>query len=225
VTVYDQLGKPYQLTLVFTNEGEGNWSWTASSDDATMATSAGTVAFNPDGTLASFTYPDGGDKLVVTPDRGEAFSIEILTGDAGGPSDLTGYAGTSTAAVKSQDGYQAGELVNIRIDPDGVINGLYSNGASRVLAQIALAMFPNPSGLLRAGGNLYEESSSSGAATTGLSGDMTGSTMISGALESSNVDISEEFTNMIVTQRGFQANARVITAADDMLAEVVNLRR
>lgn len=226
VTVYDQVGKPYQLTLNFTYEGNGTWNWTPSIDEATVTSSSpGTAVFDADGNLTSFTYPDGGDKLVVAPDRGETFSIEILTGAGTESSDLTGYAGTSTAAVKTQDGYQAGDLINIRIDPDGVINGLYSNGASRVLAQIALATFPNPAGLLRIGGNVFEESSSSGTATLGFAGETTASTMASGALEGSNVDISEEFTNMIVTQRGFQANARVITAADDMLAELVNLRR
>lgn len=225
VTVYDQLGKPYQLTLTFTYEGNGSWIWAPSIEEATVTSStSGTVTFDADGTMTDLTYPDGGDKLVVTPDRGDSFSIDILTGEAGS-SNLTGYAGASTAAVKTQDGYQAGDLMNIRIDPDGVITGLYSNGASRSLAQIAMATFANPSGLLRIGGNVYEESSSSGTATLGLSGETTASTMASGALESSNVDISEEFTNMIVTQRGFQANARVITAADDMLSELVNLRR
>jgi len=126
--------------------------------------------------------------------------------------------------VNSQDGYQAGDLVNISVDNKGVIAGFFSNGVTRNLAQIALATFNNPGGLLRSGDNIYEESANSGTGVVGFAGGTSRSTLTPGALETSNVDISQEFTNMIVAQRGFQANARVITTADQMLNELVNLR-
>jgi flagellar hook protein FlgE len=106
-----------------------------------------------------------------------------------------------------------------------VITGYFTNGINQTLAQIALASFNNPSGLLRQGNNMYGESANSGNAIIGFSGTSNQSTITPGALESSNVDLSEEFTNMIIAQRGFQANARVITTADEMLTELVNLKR
>src|SRR5262249_36545661 len=102
--------------------------------------------------------------------------------------------------------------------------GFFSNGVSRPLAQIALAHFNNPSGLLRTGDNVYETSPNSGLAGIGFAGASSNSTSPPGALETSNGGISQEFTNMIIAQRGFQANARVITTADEMLNELVNLR-
>jgi flagellar hook protein FlgE len=127
--------------------------------------------------------------------------------------------------VNSQNGYQAGDLLNISVDNKGVITGFFSNGATRSLAQIALATFNNPGGLLRSGDNIYEESPNSGQGVIGFAGGTSRSTLTPGALEGSNVDISTEFTNMIIAQRGFQANARVITTADEMLNELVNLGR
>ena len=102
---------------------------------------------------------------------------------------------------------------------------LLHQGVSQALAQIAMAKFNNPTGLLRQGDNMYGESANSGLAVLGFAGSSNSSTITPGALENSNVDLSQEFTNMIVTQRGFQANARVISTADEMLNELVNLRR
>ncbi len=116
-------------------------------------------------------------------------------------------------------------LQDIQIDSLGVITGFFTNGVTQTLAQIALASFNNPTGLLRRGDNMYEESANSGNAVIGFSGTSNQSTLTPGALEGSNVDLSEEFTAMITAQRGFQANARVITTADEMLAELVNLKR
>ena len=110
-----------------------------------------------------------------------------------------------------------GNLQDISVDSRGVITGYFTNGVNQTLAQIALASFNNPTGLLRAGNNMYGESANSGGAIIGFSGTSNQSTITPGALESSNVDLSEEFTNMIIAQRGFQANARVITTADEML--------
>jgi len=140
-------------------------------------------------------------------------------------SNLTEYKGLSTAWVENCDGYRSGELKNISIDPNGIIRGTYSNEISRNLGQIALATFQNPAGLTNKGESLYQESSNSGDARIGFPGEDDRGVLIPGSLEMSNVDLSEEFVDMITTQRGFQASSRIITASDEMLQELVNLKR
>jgi flagellar hook protein FlgE len=227
INVYDDAGSPHTLEITFTKTAAGAWSWAAASTTATI-TPAGTgnVAFNANGTLQSFTYPGGGSTITMTPTSGgQPFDVTINAGSVNGIDGLAGFANPSNAVVNSQNGYQAGDLVNITVDTRGVITGFFTNGTNRSLAQIALAAFNNPSGLVRSGNNLFEETANSGLAVIGFAGGTNTSTITPGALEGSNVDISQEFTNMIITQRGFQANARVITTADEMLNELVNLRR
>jgi flagellar hook protein FlgE len=226
VTVYDSAGSPHLLEITFTNTATGEWDWEVVCDTATFAGGTGQVTFNADGSLAAFTYPGGGASLTVTPGNGgDAFDVEFNAGTVGDIDGLAGFANPSNAVVVSQDGYRSGDLESIAVDANGVITGFFSNGVSRALAQIALADFNNPSGLLRAGDNMFAESANSGIAVLGFAGTSSTSTITPGALENSNVDLSQEFTNMIVTQRGFQANARVITTSDEMLSELVNLKR
>jgi len=182
------------------------------------------VTFNANGSLASFTYPGGAAGLTLTPAGGAAFTVAVGSGTINGIDGLAGFANPSNAVISSQNGYQAGDLINIGVDNKGVITGTFSNGATRNLAQIALATFNNPSGLIRSGDSMYEDSPNSGEGVIGFAGGTSRSSLTPGALESSNVDISQEFTNMIIAQRGFQANARVITTADEMLNDLVNLR-
>jgi flagellar hook protein FlgE len=226
ITVYDQVGTPHDLQITFTNTGSGQWTWTATCATAPVTPAgSGTVAFNNNGSLASFTYPGGGANLTLSPAGGTPFNVQIDPGTINGFDGLAGYTNPSNAVITSQNGFQAGDLVNISVDNNGVISGYFSNGVTRNLAQIALSQFTNPGGLLRSGNNVYEESPNSGGAVIGFAGGSSRSSVSPGALESSNVDISQEFTDLIVTQRGFQANARVITTADEMLNELVNLRR
>src|SRR5690606_8274994 len=137
-------------------------------------------------------------------------------------SGLTQYAAPTTVKMLSQDGYPAGELQRFSIDTAGVITGASSNG---IACQVALAGFTNPAGLIDQGGGLFMESNNSGARVVGAAGTSGLGDIVPSSLEMSNVDLSQEFTDMIVTQRGFQANARVITTSDEMLQELVNLRR
>jgi flagellar hook protein FlgE len=118
-----------------------------------------------------------------------------------------------------------GLLDSISIDNTGTITGLFTNGISRTLAQIIIAEFTNAGGLIKSGKTLYQESANSGSALRGTAGQNIAAVISSGALESSNVDLAQEFTRMIVSQRGFQANARVITTSDAMLNDLVNLRQ
>jgi flagellar hook protein FlgE len=149
-----------------------------------------------------------------------------VTVDLGsGINGITSFAGANTAVLRDQDGYAAGTLENFSIDRTGIITGAFSNGTNVVLGQIALADFNNTAGLLRVGDNMYAMSGNSGGPVLGYALEGSTSTLTSGALEMSNVDLAQEFTNLIVTQRGFQANSRVITNSDEMLQEVVNLKR
>lgn len=137
--------------------------------------------------------------------------------------DLTGFASLNTAAIGSQNGREAGALQGYSISKDGTVTGTFSNGASLALGRIALATFANPAGLEKTGASGYRATANSGGATVGGPGSAGVGSLAAGTLEMSNVDLSQEFTNLIVAQRGFQANARIITTSDEVLQELTNL--
>jgi flagellar hook protein FlgE len=140
-------------------------------------------------------------------------------------SSLTQVAAASDFNLKEQDGSPPGTLDTFTVTSDGVINGVFSNGVLEVLGRLVLALVPNPQGLIQAGENLFIEGPASGEPTEGFPSVGGRGQVRAGSLELSNVDLSEEFTNLIVTERGFQANARVISTSDEMLVELVNLKR
>ena len=229
IRVFDSLGNTHLLGLAFTkdNDTDNRWTWQATTDGGTVtAGGSGAVTFRGDGTLESFTSDDG-SPLTIEPTTGAngPMTIDIDAGTFGGIDGITGFARESTTAIVAQDGYTMGTLQSVSIDGDGVINGAFSNGTSRALAQIALANFRNSSGLERDGEG-WAASPNSGEAVIrrpGRSSDV--GSISSGTLEMSNVDLAQEFTGMIVAQRGFQANARTVTTSDEMLQELVNLKR
>lgn len=200
VTVYDAQGAASTLSLTFTKTAAG-WDVTEPVSGAT-----GTLAFT-DGTQAA---------------PGLTLSAGALTVDL---TSVTGYADMSTVAVTGQDGAAAGSLKSYSITGDGSIIGTFSNGRTETLAKIAMATFANPEGLEKAGGTAYRVSPNSGQAQFGVPGGAGFGDLVSGALEMSNVDLSQEFTNLIVAQRGFQANARIITTSDEVLQELTQLKR
>jgi flagellar hook protein FlgE len=231
ITVYDSMGTPISLSMTFTKDptAPNRWLWNASVPAPAAITGGGSgfVTFDTDGRLETFAYNGGANSLQFDPGSGATAPV-VLQLDSGLLGDINGlsqFASASNAVASSQDGYPMGNLQDISVDSRGVITGYFTNGVNQTLAQIAMATFNNPSGLLRAGNNMYAESGNSGSAIVGFSGTSNQSTITPGALESSNVDLSEEFTSMIIAQRGFQANARVITTADEMLQELVNLKR
>jgi flagellar hook protein FlgE len=138
---------------------------------------------------------------------------------------MTQYAETSSTKMNEQDGYTMGYMENFKIDQSGVITGIFSNGSNRILGQVALATFANQSGLEKVGDNAYRVSNNSGLANIGPSGIAGKGKIIAGTLEMSNVDMAEQFTDMIVTQRGFQANSKTIQTADQLLQELLTLKR
>ena len=152
--------------------------------------------------------------------------VQIALRLNGGVNGLTQFASTaSTAVLRDQNGYTAGTLQNFSIDRFGLITGFFTNGTTSPLARIVLASFNNPSGLQRIGDNMLQESANSGGAVLGFALEGSQSQMTSGALEMSNVDLAQEFTNMIVAQRAFQANGKVVSTSDDMLQELMTIKR
>ena len=227
--VYDSLGNTHTLQLVFTKEVTPNqWSWRASFDGGETVTSGSTgkVTFNTNGSIQTWSYDSGASALNFSPDPGaEPMSIDLLAGTPGEHDGLTQSAAPFTARAAAQDGYATGALSSISIDQSGTIAGHFSNGVLRALGQVVLARFNNPDGLERVSGGLYQVGLNTTEAVIGAAGASVPATIQSGALEGSNVDLSEEFVSMIVAQRGFQANARVITTGDQLMGDLINLKQ
>ena len=228
VTVYDSLGSAHQVTMKYSKIGENEWTFVSSVPGTSTYNGQpsiyrGQITFNPDGTLdpanispnnPEFSFkPNGANEVIMKLDFGEGFS------------GVTQTSASSVISALSQDGSPASTLSNLNIDQYGNIVGIFSNGSSQTLAQIMCAKFTNLNGLISAGDNMYSAYANSGEPLISSLGESSGTTVQSGALEQSNVDLSEEFTKMIVSQRGFQANARVITTADTLLQEITNLIR
>ncbi len=230
INVYDSQGGRHTLTLEFFKSlVQNRWEWTAGTLGSETVTSGGTgyVSFNPDGSLNTFDYNGGASAITIDPNNGAAnMQIAFDPGSTGNYDGLTGFgSGNHTAAMTGQDGYGLGILEKVTIDQSGNISGIFSNGVTRVLAQIMLADFTNSAGLRKTGKSMYQPTANSGEPLSGVAGETIGASISSGALESSSVDIAQEFTGMITAQRGFQANARIITTSDSMLEELVNIKR
>ena len=223
ITVTDSQGGPHELSITFEKTAVNEWDYVITvGDGAITAGATGTVTFDDDGALLDPATAD----LTFTPDGfGTDQTITIGWGTVGGIDGLSQFASPMTALVRDQDGFPMGDLEKIGIDQAGVISGAFTNGETLVLGQIALVDFNNPGGAARATDNLYTDSANSGEPVLGFASEGSQSLITSGSLEMSNVDLAQEFTNMITTQRGFQSNARVITTSDEMLQELVNLRR
>jgi flagellar hook protein FlgE len=201
VKVYDAAGAERSVAMTFTKAGS---TWNIA------ATDGGTTA------NGSVTYTNG------LPTAGGNFTVNGITIDI---SKVSGYAGMDSLAVSGQDGAPVGKLESYTLGSDGSLVGSFSNGIKQVLAKIALAKFTNPGGLEKAGGSSYVATGNSGGVQLGAAGDPGIGTLTGGTLEMSNVDLSQEFTNLIVAQRGFQANARIITTSDEVLQELTQLKR
>ncbi|AHG87731.1 flagellar hook-basal body protein [Gemmatirosa kalamazoonensis] len=182
---------------------------------------SGTLVFDTQGNLD----PTQSDQINVQFGVLGADDVNVSVDYGSGTLGLTQYATSSTAVLRDQDGYTAGTLQNFSIDRYGTITGFFTNGTTSPLGKIVLADFNNPSGLLRTGDNMYQESANSGAGVLGFALEGSQSQITSGALEMSNVDLAQEFTNMIVAQRGFQANGKVVSSSDEMLQELLQIKR
>ena len=225
--VFDEKGNTHSLTVTFTKSVVDNeWNWVGTVDGMTPeAGNNGRAVFNEDGTLRSFDAADRSALSFVPGSGTPPLSIRIMASGTDRLGGLTQFVAPSSAAVREQDGRTAGSLVSIGVESNGNIVGLFSNGTSEALARVTVASFSNPGGLRREGENLLSQSEASGQAIMGTAEGTVQSSIQSGAIELSNVDLAQEFTDLIVTQRGFQASARSITTSDELLNELVNLKR
>jgi flagellar hook protein FlgE len=223
LTVYDATGEASTLNLTFTKGAAANAPWTlAGTRVAADGTTTATTTYNP--TPAA---PAVAGEVDFDPATGALTSPGTLTvgGITVDLSTLTGFSGVDTVKGLTQDGHAAGTLQSFQLGQDGTITGSFSNGLKQVIGRLAMANFTNPVGLEKAGGSLFTTTVNSGTIQLGTPGSGGRGTLAGGSLEMSNVDLSSEFTNLIVAQRGFQANARVITTSDQVLQELVDLKR
>jgi flagellar hook protein FlgE len=230
---FDSLGLGHTVTFTFTKAGPTDWTWSASipatdtggaSTDAPTSIGSGTFTFNSAGVL---TDPTVNATLTASglADGAADMSMVFEILDANGNPRFTGNSGVSATSTVSQDGYASSTLRDVAIDGDGVIRGIFDNGQVNPLAQLAIANFNNPEGLLKFTGLTYVKGSSSGEPSIGVAR-TGGRGMVNGSsLELSNVDIAEQFTSLIISERGYQANSRVISTTDQLYQEAINLIR
>lgn len=227
MTVYDTLGNSYTVNVdmwkISVSSGETVWNWAIDTGTGLTASSAaGSFKFDSQGKIVASGTSVTPAITLIPPEVTGSEPVDIVLDF----SKLTMYASDSSAKPISVDGYSTGSLVSFSIGSDGMITGIYSNGQQQPLGLIALASFENPAGLQKTGNNLYVPTTNSGDFKKAVKAGSEGvGTLNPGTLEMSNVDLSTEFTDMIITQRGFQANSRIITTSDEMLQELVNLKR
>lgn len=235
-TVYDSLGGSHQMEMKFTKQTDGSFLMEATLDkkpaevdaDGSGPAASTSFTFDADGQLLT-----PAETLQIIPDQAELAPATLPTidvhlfelDDAGDPikSFVTSYASASSQGSNMQDGYAPGDLNSAAIDEDGNVFGVYSNGQSQIIGQLALAVFDSNDGLAHAGSNMFNETPASGqpnigAANTGNRGAIAG-----GYLEQSNVNITNEFVELIEAQRGFQANSRVITTANQTFQDLLQM--
>ncbi|HPJ15841.1 MAG TPA: flagellar hook-basal body complex protein, partial [Spirochaetota bacterium] len=251
IDVYDNLGNPHRMTLNLWHTGVNEWTASASMSDANgpvtldipgmeganqeNSSSKMILRFSPDGRLIAANDEGTADGI----NQGNIFAnlnyridgdpnvrnIRLDLGKSGLVEGITQFSSPSTTKAVEQDGYSMGYMEGFNIDNSGVITGVYSNGVKQAIGQVSMAVFTNPGGLTAVGENLFEVSNNSGLANIGEANQGGRGKIVAGALEMSNVDLSDQFTDMIITQRGFQANSRTITTSDQMLQELINLKR
>jgi flagellar hook protein FlgE len=231
-SVFDSLGGEHTVNFSFEKvAGENEWIWTANMEgqETILSGGSGRLRFSDTGSISAFTFDDGSSDLTIQPqstgNEGAAnIVLNLDYGEMGALTGLTQFEGTGNLQSIA-DGYGTGSLVDFNIDQSGIITGIFSNDTMQAIAQIGMATFSNADGLMREANNTYRRSGNSGQAVETFAGSGNGVSLVPGALETSNVDLAKEFTNLVVAQRAFQANSRVITTADQVMQELVNLVR
>lgn len=223
LNVYDGQGATVELAVTFTKTNDDEWTLSATYGDAATIVPLTDNVLTFDGAGRIVTPADFGTDIAAgsIPGLGD---VELTIG-GDNPGEITQLAALGSIAAITQDGSATGQLSGLTVGEDGIITGSYSNGQVKAIAQIAIVSFANPEGLERVTGTMFKQSVNSGLAQLGAAASGGRGIMAPGTLEMSNVDLAEEFTNLIRTQRGFQANSRVITTSDEMLQEIVNLKR
>ena len=219
IAVFDSLGNAHEMLLTFTFNAANDWTLDAEIEGNAVTVSAPNITFNTDGSLSSASpitisgyNPAGADPLT--------YDLDLQS-----ETPLVQFGGSDSMEAFSQDGNAIGFLRDFVIGEDGSVTGQFSNGYTKPLGRLSMATFANPNGLMKVGGSRFASSTNSGEPLVGEAGTGNRGLMAAGTLEMSNVDLAQEFTNMIIAQRGFQANSRIITASDEILADLVNMKR
>ncbi len=219
--VYDTLGTEHLITATISEDATNpnEWDWSLSGSNGDTVTGNGTLVFDP--TSGQLVSGNPGAMTVTPPVTTgiPAFNVALDFGT------VSQRASDMQVQMSNQNGFAPGSLSSFSVGTDGIITGLYTNGLTRPLGQIALAIFPNANGLERLGSNVWRETDNSGIPVIGPPRTGGRGYVNSGFLEQSNIDISNEFTDLIVTQRGFQANTKVVTTVDEMLQDLINIKR
>ncbi len=226
MTIYDKLGNDYKVNVEFNKEALNpgppvttDWTWTVTTGaEVGAATASGTIRFDAQGVIIPTAPPP---VVQFTPVGAGTDRFDVVFDF----SKATMFASDNSVKPKSVDGYPSGSLVTFSVGSDGILTGIYDNGQQQSLGLLAISGFENPAGLQKVGDNMYIPTTNSGDYKAVKAGSGGVGTLNPGTLEMSNVDLSKEFTEMIITQRGFQANSRIITTSDEMLQELVNLKR
>jgi flagellar hook protein FlgE len=238
VPVVDSLGNSHTLTVNFTKSSTTANSWTydvtvpgqdlaggTSGTQTSILSAPGTLAFNADGSLASSSSTSIPLSVSGLADGASNMSMNWSLLNSDGTSNITQYAETSTSSGVTQDGVSAGTLSKVSLSDNGQITASFSNGQQQVLGQLALATFQNTDSLAAVGSNSYAATGATAAPSVGTAQSGDKGQILSGSLESSNVDIATQFTNLITYQRGYQASSRVITTENDMLQDLLQVIR
>lgn len=238
MTAYDQLGDPIPITLTFTKtatpdqwtmQGTAVTSKNFSNTTKNLFAAAQTVVFNPNGTLASVNgVAATANTPLVDPTQlaaadGFPNALNIDFPGTAQPGSLTQFASPDSAQFASQDGFAPGTLAGYSISSTGVITGQYTNGMTQAIGQIALGVFGNPTGLTNVGNNMFAATPNSGAALVGTAGTGGRGTLVGGAVESSNVDLGRQLTDMVMAQTAYQANTKVVSTSALVLQSLVNM--
>lgn len=233
IDVYDAQGSMHRLTMSYVKTGVNQWAgeiYAVPASDVTATNgllASGNVAFNPDGSL-DLAGSTGNlfDPLAISWTNGAASQpIEMRLGNDKGINGLTQFGSESSLLAATIDGGMLGNLSSIEISDSGVVKAIFDDGTTRSVFQLPLATFPNPDALNRLPGNAYSLSESSGNASINRPGSFGSGKILANTLEASNVDLAQEFTNMIRFQRAYSASSKIITTVDEMLQEVGNLKR
>jgi len=238
ITVYDSLGNAHRVDVYFSKTADNEWDWHALVDGGELTggtpgvaeeCAAGHLEYTTDGLLDTETVTTASDFDFIGATQSQVIDFDFgdsITTDGGtGLEGSTQFAAGSSIRSQEQDGYATGTLAAVGVQGNGDVMAVYSNGEQQLVGKVALATFEAETDLARAGSNLWAETDYSGEARVGEASTGSAGSITSGALEQSTVDLAEEFVNLIAYQRGFQANSRTISTADDLYTEVVNLKR